>query len=167
VAHPVTLRYKRALNGLQRQTAAAVGQVFASLPSYDQQRSSDFIAAVVPVVGAAQQQASALTAAYLGQILPTIADGSVDDLGVPADEVTGAAARNGTEPGDVYRRSFVGLWTALAAGVAIEVAVEAARARIEQTVSTRRQPRRQVDQQGDPERQPGRAALPAGLVGRL
>lgn len=136
MAHPATLRYKRALNHLQDTAASHIGAAFANLPSYDQATSNLFIAVTVPAVAAAQNHAAALTSAYLADFLPGVLGRTVETPGVDEADVTGAATRNGVEPGDVYRRSFVEVWKAAVAGVAIEVAVNAARSRIEQAVST-------------------------------
>lgn len=136
VPEPATLAYKASLTHLRTTVAAHVGQVFADLPSHDQAGSDRFITATVPVVAAAQGQAVALTAAYLGQILPEVAGADVEVHQPTEDDLVGAEVRNGTQPGDVYRRTFVGLWAATAAGMALERALGAAQARIEQTVDT-------------------------------
>lgn len=100
-----------------------VTTAWTTLPAYNEPDVDPFLAQVVPVVLAAQRQSAALTDAYLARALER------QPLGIPAALVTGAALRAGSQPQDVYRRPFVTVWTALAAGAQWQDATAAGLAR--------------------------------------
>jgi hypothetical protein len=105
---------------LDERYAAVVKRVRARVVEYalaqfaaGQFRDADrdrFVALVVPVVLAGQRQVSALTDAYLAQVLttslgrPVRPSGAVNDYPRP------------TEPTEVYGRPYKAIWTALSAG---------------------------------------------------
>ena len=85
---------------------------------------------VLPVVQAGQRRTVALTDAYLARATRT------RPVGLVADDLIGAAVRNGTDPADVYRRPFVQLWSALSNGAQFMDAMNAAGVRAAQSAST-------------------------------
>lgn len=119
-AHIVAQQRLRAL------LARAVAATWQGLPGYDEIDVGPWLDRVVPIVLAAQRQSAALTDAYVARLLGR------QPLGVSSDAVTGAAVR-GVPPQDVYRRPFVTVWTALAAGTEWQQAVNAGLARATST----------------------------------
>lgn len=106
-----------------------VARVWRALPGYDRENIDEWLTAVVPVVLAGQRSSVALTEAFLA--------GHMDrqPLGVNADELIGAAVRNGVEPSEVYQRPFVTLWSALSEGAPYEAAAAMALARAQSTAA--------------------------------
>lgn len=103
---------------LRTYAAEAVGAAWQRLPGYDESDVDAFLAAAVPVVAAAQRQSVIVTDAYLARSLRR------QNLGIDPAVVL-AAVRGATGPQEVYRRPFVTVWTALAAGKAFEDAIAA------------------------------------------
>lgn len=122
--------HKAALARLRLRTATFVGATWAGLGSYDEADVAPFVERVTPVVTAAQRTAAALTIAYLARRL----GGLPPPLDL--DAFTGAGVRNGAEPAVVYRRPFVNVWSALAAGTAWRDAVASGGARARQASET-------------------------------
>jgi len=115
---------------LRDQTTRAVIRIWRGLPGYDAANVDQWLSQVLPVVLAAQRQEVALTEAYIARAL----DRPV--VGVDPDLLTGAAARNGSSPEDVYRRPFVVVWSALADRVEWADAVGLGQARATSTAAT-------------------------------
>lgn len=107
----------------------AVIELWGSLPGYDKADVDEWVSKVVPVVTAAQAQGAAITEAYVAGFLEDT------PLGIPIEDVTGAAVRNGADPADVYARPFVNVWTALSKGVDYADAVNAGMARAQATAA--------------------------------
>lgn len=105
------------------QVVAQVAAAWSSLPSYDESDVPAFLGLAVPAVIAGQRASSLLTAAFLRRA--TGGDVAAPDF----DATTGAELRNGTPLDEVYRRPFVTVWSALAAGTTWEAAVAAGLAR--------------------------------------
>lgn len=103
--------------------ARVVGAAWTGLPGHDRENVDEWLAAVLPLVEAAQRQSVALTDAYVARALDRPA------LGVDQAGLIGAAVRNGTSPEVVYRRPFVQMWSALARGVMFDDALEQGRER--------------------------------------
>lgn len=108
----------------------AVTAAWDSLPSYDEENVRTFVDRVVPLVGAAQRQAVAMTEAFLSRSL------GQQPIGVPRQGAIGAAVRSGTDPEDVYRRPFVTVWTALKQGTPYDAAVGEGRTRAQVLAQT-------------------------------
>lgn len=89
-----------------------------SLASYDEEDVQPWLAAVVPLVLAAQRQSVTLTDAYVARTL------SRQPLGISPVAVIDAL-RGPTTPDEVYRRPFVHVWMALSKGTPYEQAVDA------------------------------------------
>lgn len=123
MASPLVEAHIEAQRRLRELVSRAVRGLWVGLPGYDERDVPVWLAGVVPVVLAGQRQSVALTEAYIARSLQRA------PLGVNPDDLTGAAARNGTSPQEVYRRPFVTVWTALKAGTAYEEAVNAGLAR--------------------------------------
>lgn len=107
---------------LRASAEAAVTQAWRALPSYDEQNVPAFLARAVPAVQVAQRSSIALTAAFLARQ----AGGPVPPADVAAIL---ASTRSGTPLGEVYRRPFVTVWTALGRGTMWDDAVAAGLAR--------------------------------------
>jgi hypothetical protein len=112
---------------LREIVAAAVVTLWNGLPSYDETEVDPFVASVVPIVTAGQNQAAALTEAYLARMLRR------QPIGIAPDGLVGPSVRAGTPPEEVYRRPFVNVWTALGNNIPWEEAVGAGRARVDAT----------------------------------
>lgn len=106
---PLDARYAATVKRVrQRVTDYLVGRFTA-----DQFRDADlarFVALAVPVVLAGQRQVSALTDAYLGQVLGTRPSGVAQDY------------PRGVDPADVYARPYVTVRTALSVGKSLSQA---------------------------------------------
>ncbi|WP_146057585.1 hypothetical protein [Streptomyces sp. SM12] len=109
---------------------------FTSLGRWRQEDMDAFVARIVPVVAAGQRQMATLTDLYLAGQLAAMHGSAPEPGRIDLDEVTGAATRNGADPSDVYRRPFVELYTALAAGVQLSDAVERAANRLDSLTGT-------------------------------
>lgn len=108
---------------LRTAVVAGITSAWQALPAYDEENVPAFLRTVLPLVAGAQRASASLTNAYLARQLGR------GPLPLDPATVTGAAARAGTPPADVYRRPFVGIWTALAAGTPYTAAVSAGLAR--------------------------------------
>jgi hypothetical protein len=108
---------------LRKVVSETVAGLWARLGHYDEADVAPFLAGALPVVLAGQQQSSALTTAFLSKSL------RIAPFGIDPAKVTGAAARNGTPPAEVYRRPFVTVWSGLSRGRLWEDAVAAGQAR--------------------------------------
>ena len=114
---------------LRALTVAGVDAVWASLPAYNEENVDEWLSRVLPLIAAAQRQSVALTDAFLARALDRA------PLGVDPADVTGPAARAGVLLEEVYRRPFVTVWTALAAGTAYAAAVNSGGVRARSTAA--------------------------------
>ncbi|MFI6444722.1 hypothetical protein [Kitasatospora sp. NPDC050543] len=85
----------------------------------------------LPLVLAGQRNIASLTASYLEQLYRDVADAVSPRVALDLDEVTGAAARNGADPADVYKRPFRIVWKTLADGGPFDVAQQRGADRLE------------------------------------
>lgn len=108
---------------LRQIVFTAIATIWQGLGTYDEADVERFVDAAVPIVLAGQTQAVALTEAFIMRRL------RLEPIGLPVDELTGAAVRGGTPPEEVYKRPFVNVWTALGKNVPWEQAVAAGEAR--------------------------------------
>lgn len=108
----------------------AVAEIWQTLPAYDEADVGAWLARVQPIVLAAQRQSVALTNAYLARSLER------QPVAIDTSRIIGAAARNGADPAEVYRRPFVNIWTALKGGTPYADAVAAGLARATSTAAT-------------------------------
>lgn len=116
-------RYRDALIDVRKRVSSRVDRSWRDLGSWRDDDVARFQARVLPVVAAGQRRTVALTDAYLARAART------RPVGLVADDLIGAAVRNGTDPATVYARPFVQLWSALAAGSQFADALNAAGAR--------------------------------------
>lgn len=123
-------RYRDALIDVRKRVSARVERNWRTLGSWDQADVDRFLAATLPVVDAGQRRTISLTDAYLARATRTRA------VGLPVDDLVGAAVRNGAEPAVVYTRPFVQLWSALSDGARFMDAMNAAGVRAAQSAST-------------------------------
>ena len=123
-------RYRDALIDVRRRVSTRVDRTWRDLGSWDEADVARFQSRVLPVVQAGQRRTVALTDAYLARATRT------RPVGLVADDLIGAAVRNGTDPADVYRRPFVQLWSALSNGAQFMDAMNAAGVRAAQSAST-------------------------------
>lgn len=123
-------RYRDALIDIRRKVSGRVEQNWARLGAWNEADVPRFIAATLPVVAAGQRRTVSLTDAYLARVTNT------RTVGLPVDDLVGAAVRNGADPADVYRRPFVQLWSGLKAGQQFSDALSAAGSRVAATAST-------------------------------
>lgn len=98
------------LAAIRNATRTGVANAWQALAAYDEAQVQQFLAQAVPIVTAGQQHAARVTDAYIAAMLGR------QPLGIPTAAVTGAAIRAGATPAEVYRRPFITVWTALAAG---------------------------------------------------
>lgn len=130
MADALTAAYRTSLARVRGLVSGAVDRAWVRLGSYNEPDVPRFLAAAVPVVSAAQRHTASLTVAYLARAA------KVRPPAIDTSALTGAPLRNGAAPDEVYRRPFVTVWTALAAGTAWAAAVEAGRARAVATAET-------------------------------
>ncbi len=123
-------RYRDALIDVRKRVSARVERNWRTLGSWNEADVDRFLAATLPVVDAGQRRTVSLTDAYLARASRTRA------VGLPVDDLVGAAVRNGTEPAVVYTRPFVQLWSALSDGAQFMDAMNAAGVRAAQSAST-------------------------------
>lgn len=126
--------YSDLLERLRDRTVAATLVAWDALGSYNEDDVTRYLATVVPIVTAGQRQTATMTAGYVRRMIQT-AGATPADVTVDPDRAVGAAVRKGTEPGEVYRRSFVTVWAALKADVPWSVAVARGRLRAGQTAA--------------------------------
>ena len=123
-------RYRDALIDVRKRVSARVERNWRRLGSWNEADVDRFLAATLPVVDAGQRRTVSLTDAYLARASRTRA------IGLPVDDLVGAAVRNGAEPAVVYTRPFVQLWSALSDGAQFMDAMNAAGVRAAQSAST-------------------------------
>jgi hypothetical protein len=108
----VVAAYQAQTAALRARIDAILQQLWRSLGQYRQQDIPRFTQQVVPIVTAGQRQMSALTAGYLAaQRLSAI--GRSLTVRVNPIHVSGAAARGGIDPAEVYARPFHLVWRQL------------------------------------------------------
>jgi len=126
--------YTQQTQALRANLAAYIARLWKSLADY--RSPKNFVQQVVPVVTGAQQQMSALTAAYLAQQRQIAIGGPGLPVAVSDKDVTGSATRNGTSLQDVYERPFHTVWRDLAEQPHVPGAVDdAIQAGLEQAVN--------------------------------
>lgn len=108
---------------LRVRTSNALTAAWRSLPAYNEADVAAWLRMALPIVTASQRASASITNAYLARSLER------QPLALDLTTVTGAAARNGTAPAEVYRRPFVTLWSALQNGTSYAAAVDEALAR--------------------------------------
>jgi hypothetical protein len=135
----VVAAYQSQTDALRAQVAALVAAAWDGLGSWRDSNVGPFLKDAVPLVLAGQRQMLSLTLGYLAAQRVAALGRSIP-VAVNAAAVTGAAARNGVDPADVYRRPFSLVWRQLAdlprVPGAVEQAIDAGRKRLEQTVLT-------------------------------
>lgn len=114
---------------LRAAATRGVRRAWQSLGGYDESDVPDFLRLALPLILTAQRSSATITNAYLARA------GGRAPLPLDFAAVTGAGARAGTPPAEVYRRPFVTVWTALAAGTAYDAAVSAGLARATSTAA--------------------------------
>ena len=123
-------RYRDALIDVRRRVSTRVERNWRTLGSWNEEDVDRFLARTLPVVDAGQRRTVSLTDAYLARTTRR------RTLGLPADDLVGAAVRNGTDPATVYRRPFVQLWSALSDGAQFAYAMNAAGVRAAGSAAT-------------------------------
>lgn len=121
---------------VRSRVLAALAALWESLGSWRGEDVDGFVAAALPTILAGEQLVSRLTEAYLTEAYATITGGLAHAIGLDTDMVSGAALRGGVDPGVVYRRPFVEVWTALSDGVSFDEAVQRGRTRLTQLAAT-------------------------------
>jgi hypothetical protein len=123
-------RYRDALIDVRKRVSTRVERNWRTLGSWNEEDVDRFLARTLPVVDAGQRRTVSLTDAYLARTTRR------RTLGLLADDLVGAAVRNGTDPATVYRRPFVQLWSALSDGAQFVDAMNAAGVRAAQSAGT-------------------------------
>jgi hypothetical protein len=108
------LAYQAQTVNLREKVAAYVERLWKSLGSWREKDMRRFSAEVTPVIAGAQRQMSAITAASLALQRQAEIGGTAVPTAVDPASVTGAAARNGASPTEVYERPFHLVWRQLA-----------------------------------------------------
>jgi hypothetical protein len=109
----VVAAYQTATESLRSNLEQVITALWVALGSYRDADRSRFVQQVAPIVLAAQRQMSALTTGY-HNARRTLIVGRSRSVRVDPASVSGAAARNGTDPADVYGRPFDVVWRELA-----------------------------------------------------
>jgi hypothetical protein len=109
----VVAAYQTATESLRSNLEQVITQLWIALGSYRDADRSRFVRQVTPIVLAAQRQMSALTTGY-HNARRTLIVGRSRSVRVDPASVSGAAARNGTDPAEVYGRPFDVVWRELA-----------------------------------------------------
>lgn len=115
--------YRRAVDSTRNRVAAIVERAWVSLPDYRDPSIDRFAITIAPIVVGAQRQVASLTAAHLAQLETAATGEPARPVGIPAAVLAFEALRKGATALDVYRRPGVAVWTALAAGDALDAAV--------------------------------------------
>jgi hypothetical protein len=118
-------RYHALSMSLRDRLITFVLSAFDSLSSYRDGDADEFLDRVVPVVLAAQQTMGQVTDAYLTAVIADMMDGAAAPAGVQLAEDL-----RGVPPDEVYRRPFVSVYSALAAGHDLADAVGQGRNRL-------------------------------------
>lgn len=108
--------YQRQVQQQRAALAAFITRLWQSLGTYRNAQMATFAQQAVPVVGGAQQNIAALTAAYLARHRQLHVGGPGRPVPVDVRRLTGAAVRNGTSPTQVYERPFHLVWRQLGEG---------------------------------------------------
>lgn len=124
-------RYASVTVTLRQRLIDLVMQVFGSRGSYRDEDADAFVEQVLPAVLGVQQQMGALTDAYLSAMVADMFGGSALTRGVELP-----AALRGTPPGEVYRRPFVTVWTALSQGKPMTEAIRQGQNRLTSITGT-------------------------------
>lgn len=98
----------------------SITSTWNGLPGHDRDNVDEWLSKVLPAVETSQRASVALTEAFLAQSLER------KPLGIPQDELIGAAVRNGTAPATVYERPFITLWGGLGSGLDYQAAAKKA-----------------------------------------
>lgn len=114
---------------LRQRAGVAMGKAWDHLPAYDEANVDQFLTTAVPLTTAAQRSSAVLTAAFIAQVIGRQPDGANTDRIL-------SLVRNGTPPGEVYRRPFVTVWSALKDQRPWEEAVKTGRERAVSAVET-------------------------------
>lgn len=123
----LTAAYQLAMKQTRHTVADRVGSVWSRLGSYRDKDIDPFLLRALPIVATGQKRAVAITSAYLSRKL------GQGPVGLDADSLIGAAARNGVEPATVYARPFATVWKALGSEVLIDAAIGYGLARLKST----------------------------------
>lgn len=108
----VVAAYQQQTEALRAKVAAYIRAVWASLGVYRAPQQASFVKQIVPVVAAGQRQMSALTVGYHAAQRNALIGRSLTIRVDPAT-VSGAAARGGVDPAEVYGRPFHLVWRQL------------------------------------------------------
>ncbi len=117
----VVTAYSNTVQAVRNRVEQFVRRAWGGLGSYRDADIDRFVALVVPVVTGGQRQVAALTDVYLATIAAAVLGGAPRPVGVPVavtNDIRGVPAD------DVYHRPGITVWTALAAGVAIDGAIQ-------------------------------------------
>ena len=123
-------RYRDALIDVRKRVSTRVERNWRTLGSWNESDVDRFLARTLPVVDAGQRRTVSLTDAYLARTTRR------RTLGLLADDLVGAAVRNGTDPATVYTRPFVQLWSGLSDGQQFSDALNAGGVRASQSAAT-------------------------------
>lgn len=129
-----TTRLDAAYNAQINAIRTRIGDFLVTRFNSAQFRTADmerFIKQVVPIVLASRRQVSALTDAYLAQVLSQSLGTHVPTLG-PID----TNALRGVPATEVYQRPFQTVWTKLASGMPFDAAVSAGTSRLSDILLT-------------------------------
>jgi hypothetical protein len=113
--------------GINAATEAAVLELWDGQTSWRDLDSAEFVEQAVPVVQAGQGTVGALTSVYVADTVTAQFGEYVDPPAVDEDTIQNG---RGVPAGEVYRRPYVELYTALAGGRPLSTALELARARL-------------------------------------
>lgn len=122
--------YRQSTKQIQTRVLDMILRLFMA-GQYRDADAARFVAAVVPIVLAAERQIAQLTFGHLARALGFTATPTF-----PTDVYSGAALRNGTDPKVVYQRPFVTVRTALSEGKTFDEAVDEGTNRLEDITRT-------------------------------
>jgi hypothetical protein len=137
VGERLTAAYRAQLQALR---TGLLQELVTPFRAFESQRpvagdADAFVQRAVPLVAAAQRVALNSTVAYL-RTFARAETGSIAFERIEAQRFTGAAARGGVEPAEVYIRPFTSLWFRLGMSVPYDEAFRAAQSTLERQAVT-------------------------------
>lgn len=122
--------------GIQAKTVAYAAALWASYPRHNDQAMASFMQKWLPALQGAEQAIGRTTQSYLNTLIQSIEGNAYAVNPVPSQLFTGAVLRNGADPGDVYQRPFVQLYSDLARKQPVDQALQSAQNRLKAMAST-------------------------------
>ena len=127
--------YNSLSSKLVRGAGDRASAIFTSLGSWRDSDYADFVDVLDPIMTGAKIQAARLQVAFYSE-MAKVSRESFEAFPITAKTLTTSALRNGADTGEVYRRPFVSLYTALSNGGDMTKAISEGARRISSIAST-------------------------------